>query len=52
MAERAKGWAERCKVELKDCYYLSLKNAEAGFYWDGKQFKIIRCDDIGKLAQD
>jgi hypothetical protein len=47
--DRAKKWAERGKVPLESCYGLGFKNAEAGFYWDGKQFKIIRCDDIGKL---
>jgi PBP1b-binding outer membrane lipoprotein LpoB len=49
-AERAKRFAERANVPLESCYGLSLKNAEAGFYWDGEQFKIIRCDDIGKLG--
>jgi len=48
--ERAKNIAERAGVPLDSCYGLSLRNAEAGFYWDGKQFKIIRCDDIGKLS--
>lgn len=49
-ADRAKRFAERAGVPLESCYGLSLRNAEAGFYWDGKQFKIIRCDDIGKLG--
>ena len=49
-ADRAKYMAERAGVPLDACYGLSLRNAEAGFYWDGKQFKIIRCDDIGKLG--
>jgi hypothetical protein len=49
-AERAKRIAERASVPLNACYGLTLRNAEAGFYWDGKQFKIIRCDDIGKLG--
>ncbi len=48
-ADRAKSMAERAGVPLDSCYGLTLRNAEAGFYWDGKQFKIIRCDDIGKL---
>lgn len=48
-AERAKNMVERAGVSADSCYGLNLRNAEAGFYWDGKQFKIIRCDDIGKL---
>lgn len=48
-ADQAKRIAERAGVSLDACYGLTLKSAEAGFYWDGKQFKIIRCDDIGKL---
>lgn len=49
-ADRAKNIAERAGVPLDSCYALTLRNAEAGFYWDGKDFKIIRCDDIGKLS--
>jgi hypothetical protein len=48
--DRAQSMAERSGVPLESCYGLTLRNAEAGFYWDGKQFKIIRCDDIGKLS--
>lgn len=49
-ADQAKRIAERAGVPLDSCYGLTLRNAEAGFYWDGRQFKIIRCDDIGKLS--
>jgi hypothetical protein len=48
--QRAKRFAERAGVPLDSSYGLTLRNAEAGFYWDGKRFKIIRCDDIGKLG--
>lgn len=48
--DRAKRLAERAGVPLDACYGLKLSNAEAGFYWYGQQFKIIRCDDIGKLG--
>lgn len=48
-AKRAQGYANRFKVPLDACYGLLLEPAEAGFYWDGARFKIIRCDDIGKL---
>jgi hypothetical protein len=47
--ERAKGWADRAKVSVDSCYGLNYESGEAGFYWDGKEFKLIRCDDIGKL---
>jgi hypothetical protein len=47
--DRARGWAERNKVPLHECYGLRLAPAEAGFFWDGKGFRVIRCDDIGKL---
>jgi hypothetical protein len=49
-ADRAKNMVERAGVPVDSCYGMNLRNAEAGFYWDGKQFKIIRCDDIGKLS--
>jgi hypothetical protein len=48
-ANRANSMADRMKVPVDSCYGLNYQNAEAGFYWDGKQFKMIRCDDIGKL---
>ena len=47
---RAQRFAEKFGVPVAECYGLTLGNAEAGFFWDGKQFKLIRCDDIGKLA--
>lgn len=48
-ADRANRFVERSKVPVDECYGLNYEGAEAGFYWDGKQFKIIRVDDIGKL---
>lgn len=48
-AERAKSWAERFGVDLKNCYGLGFMGAEAAFFWDGKSFRIFRCNDIGKL---
>ena len=47
--ERGSRFAERMKVSAEDSYGLSYQSAEAGFYWDGKQFKLVRIDDIGKL---
>lgn len=29
-----------------NCFALKYEDAEAGFYWDGQQFLIFRCDDI------
>ena len=48
-AERASRLIARAGVPVDDCYGLNLDAAEAGFYWDGKQFKLVRIDDIGKL---
>jgi hypothetical protein len=48
-AERASRLIARAGVSVDDCYGLNLEEAEAGFYWDGKQFKLVRIDDIGKL---
>ena len=48
-ANRANSIAQRFGVPAGDCYGLKFEQAEAGFYWDGNQFKVIRCDDIGKL---
>jgi len=45
---RAERFAGKFGVPVAECYGLTLGHAEAGFYWDGKQLKVIRCDDIGK----
>ncbi len=50
--DRATRMATKFKVPLEQCYGLYLGSAEAGFYWDGKSLKIIRCDDIGKLSDE
>jgi hypothetical protein len=47
--DRASRLIARAGVPVDDCYGLNLDAAEAGFYWDGKQFKLVRIDDIGKL---
>jgi len=46
---RAERFAGKFGVPVAECYGLTLGNAEAGFFWDGRQLKLIRCDDIGKL---
>ena len=48
-ADRASRLIARAGVPVDDCYGLNLENAEAGFYWNGKEFKLVRVDDIGKL---
>ncbi len=48
-AERGESWAERAGADLGKCYALSLDGAEVAALWDGKAFKLIRLDDVGKL---
>jgi hypothetical protein len=50
--DRATRMAAKFKVPIEQCFGLYLDSAEAGFYWDGKSLKIIRCDDIGKLSDE
>ncbi len=50
--DRAARMAEKFKVPVEKCYGLFLDPAEAGFYFDGKTLKIVRCDDIGKLVEE
>jgi hypothetical protein len=49
--ERAKSLAERAGVPEDECYGLTHENAEAGFHWTGQDFKIIRCNNVGKLKK-
>lgn len=48
--DRGERWAKKFNVPLDECYALSHENGEAAFHWTGKSFKLIRLDDIGKLA--
>lgn len=48
--EQANRWLQKLEVPVGACFGLGLGNAEAGFYWTGQEFRVIRCDDIGKLA--
>jgi hypothetical protein len=48
-ADRANRFVERSGASLDDSYGLNYQEAEAAFFWDGKEFKITRVDDIGKL---
>ena len=49
--DKAQRYAERSGVALDECYGLNHGDAETGFHWNGQQFKLIRCDDVGKLTQ-
>ena len=37
------------KIKVDSCFGLAIEGVGAGFYWDGKQLKILRCVDIGLL---
>jgi hypothetical protein len=50
--ERAERFAAKFGVPAAQCFGLTLGNAEAGFHWDGRRLKLIRCDDIGKLKAE
>ncbi|MBA3500305.1 MAG: hypothetical protein M4D80_26300 [Myxococcota bacterium] len=51
--EKAAHFADKFKVPLADCYGFSVEsataNASVGFYWDGKELKLIRLNNVGKL---
>lgn len=48
--DKGERWAKKFNVKLDECYAMSHENGEAAFHWTGSSFKIIRLDDIGKLA--
>lgn len=47
--ERAKSWADRFAVPVDECYGFKLDNASVGFHWDGKELKLIRLNNVGKI---
>lgn len=51
--ERAAKWAERSGVAVDQCWGFSVDgggaNASVGFHWDGKELKVIRLNNVGKL---
>jgi len=49
--ERAQSMAERAGLPLEQCYGLTHGDAQAGFHWNGQQFKIMHLDDVGKLTE-
>jgi hypothetical protein len=49
--ERAQSMAERAGLPLDECYGLTHGDAQAGFHWNGQQFKIMHLDDVGKLTE-
>ncbi|MFV1958996.1 MAG: hypothetical protein ACC662_06240 [Planctomycetota bacterium] len=42
-------WAKRAGVDVAKCYGLALGDAAVASFWNGKTFKILRIDDVGKL---
>jgi len=49
--DRAKNLAERAGVPPEQCYGLSHEGAETAFHWSDQGFKIIRCNNVGKLKK-
>jgi hypothetical protein len=49
--ESANRLAERAGVPVDQCYGLSHAEGEAGFHWTGQEFKVIHCNNIGKLKK-
>lgn len=49
--EKAERWAQKAGVPADQTWGFSYENAEVGMHWDGKAFKVIRLDDVGKLEQ-
>lgn len=47
--DRGKGFAERAGVDPDSCHALALQGAEVAGHWDGRVFRLIRLDDVGKL---
>ncbi len=50
--DRADHFAKKAGVDPEQCWAFSFQEAEAVLFWDGKTFKAIRFDDIGKLTAD
>jgi len=48
--ERGAHWAERVKVDPTQCYALSAGSAEVAAHWDGARFRLLRVDDLNKIA--
>lgn len=48
--ERADEIARRAEVPVEACYGFAFEEAEAAFHWDGRQFRIIRCNNVGQLS--
>jgi hypothetical protein len=51
--ERAQRWAEKSGVAVDQCWGFSAEgsgaNASVGFHYDGKELKLIRLNNVGKL---
>jgi hypothetical protein len=49
--EKGKMRAEKNKLNPDECYGLKYQTAEVMAHWDGKEFKIFRLDDVGKVTE-
>ena len=47
--ERGEHFAKKASVDTEACYAKSHEDAEVVAQWDGKAFRLIRLDDVGKL---
>jgi len=41
--------AKNAGVDAAECYAMSLEDAQVAAHWDGRAFRLIRLDDVGKL---
>jgi hypothetical protein len=49
--EKGKMRAEKNKLNPDECYGIKYQTAEVMAHWDGKEFKLFRIDDIGKVTE-
>ncbi len=49
--EKGKMRAEKNNLNPHECYGLKYQSAEVMAYWNGKEFKLFRIDDIGKVTE-
>jgi len=47
--DRGENFAKKAGVDAATCYAMALDVAEVAAHWDGKAFRLIRLDDVGKL---
>ena len=51
--EKAASYADKFALPVDECYGFSVDgkqaNASVGFHWDGRELKLIRLNNVGKL---